>query len=350
MEKNFRSRNLTRQRFVGAIKGSGRFHLFWLLAALMCSVALPALAEKELPGEIIDRIVAVVNDDIILLSDAEKAVAPYAEQIKERRLPDETEKMMLSRARKDIIDNLINEKLTTQRASELNIMIDEKEVDATLEQMKRSMLYSEEAFNDFLTETGYTLDDYRQQIKNQILKNKVLKHEIKSKIVVTNEEIDDYYQKRQDEFATGTQYHLKHIIMQVPKNADSSVKEGVRKKMEEIHRQIKDGAPFESMALQYSQSSFASVGGDLGLFAGADLSDKLKDAIINTKEGEITPVIETDMGYQIFYVQSIIENDDGLNEEVSEKIREELYNKKLDEKFSAWIKDLRDSAHIKIIQ
>lgn len=338
------------QRVSKTMKGISRFCKLGLLTTMLGMMALPAMAVQQAPEEVIDRIIAIVNNDIILLSEIERTLIPYIKNIKGRRLPQETEGMMISRARDDIRDNLINEKLITQKATGSGIMVDEEEVNAALEQMKKSMLYSEEKFRAFLHEMGYTTDDYRQQIRNQILKSKLLRQEIKSKTVVTTEEIKDYYQKHREEFAPGTQYHLKHIIMQITKDADPAKRETIREKMEEVHRQIQDGAPFESLAKEYSQSSFADVGGDLGLFSEADLSPELKEPIIRTREGEITPVIETDSGYQIFYIQAVIKNDGSLNDDVSDTIREKLYNEKLDEKFNSWINQLRDSSHIKIIE
>ena len=286
---------------------------------MICLMALPSSAETSSSEEVVDRIVAIVNNDIILLSDVNRALIPYAKNIKDRHLPEKTENMMLSRAHDEILESLINEKLVLQKAAELRIAVGDDEVNAALEQMKESMPNSDEAFRSFLSEMGYTLDEYREQIRNQIIKSRLLNQEIKSKIVVTSEEIQDYYQNHPNEFSSGTQYHLRHIIMQIPKGADQEGKEAVRLKMEEIHQRIKDGASFEDMAKQYSQSSFAKIGGDLGMFAESDLAPEIKDVIVGTKEGEITPVIETDLGYQIFYVQSIIRNDGTLGDAVSQR-------------------------------
>lgn len=352
MASNSRLTGRMRQRVAPAIKDISRCCLLGGVVMMICIIAWPVIAETEAPEElVVDRIVAIVNNDIILLSEVKKALTPYAMNIKERGLPEKTEEMMLARAQEDVFDNLINEKLTIQKAAELGIVTADDEVDAALAQMRESMLYADEAFASFLAETGYTMDEYREQIRNQILKSKLLRQEIKSKTVVTTEEVEAYYRTRQDEFASGgTQYHLKHIIMQTPRSTDPEGKEAVRKKMEDIHQQIKAGASFESMAEQYSQSSFASAGGDIGRFAEDDLAAELKETIIRTAEGEITPVIETGLGYQIFYIQAVIKNEGGLDDEVSDKIREKLYNEKMDEKFNVWIKQLRDSAHIQIIE
>jgi peptidyl-prolyl cis-trans isomerase SurA len=350
MADHLQSKVLNHMRKAAAWNDNGRYLLFVLLAALTVLAVWPCLAENEDTSEkIVDRVVAVVNNDIILLSDVEKALAPYIKNIRERHLPGPTEAQVLSRAREEILDNLINEKLATQRASALGLAVDDGEVDAALEEMKKSMLYSDESFRAFLSESGYSLDEYREQIKNQILKSKLLRQEIRSKTVVTTEEIADYYQGRQDEFSQGTLYHLKHIIMLAPAETDAAERAAVRTKMEEIYQSLKGGAPFEALAIQYSQSSFAKDGGDLGRFAEDDLAPELKEAITTTEEGDITPIIETKLGYQIFYVASIIKNEGGLDSDLSEKIREKLYNDKMDEKFKLWIKSLRDSAHIKII-
>ena len=304
----------------------------------------------EPPESVVDRIVAIVNNDIILQSEVEKALAPYVINIKQRGLPEDAETRILARAKKDILDSLINEKLSAQKAAELGITVGDEEVDAAMEQMKSAMFFSEEVFRSYLSETGYTLDEYREQTRNQIIKSKLLSQEIKSKVVVTREEVEDYFKKHPEEFAPGTWYHLKHIVMLTPGGMEPADRAVVREKMEEIYRQIKAGAPFEIMANQYSQSSVADKGGDLGRFTESDLAPEIKEAVINTPAGDITPVIATDFGYQIFYVQSVIKNDGSLDEDAADRIHKKLYDEKLDEKFNAWLNALRDSAHIQIIE
>ena len=351
MENNFQLEFRMRQRVDREPNNiMARFCLPWLVAVIICVTTLPSSAGQSPPESVVDRIVAIVNNDIVLQSEVEKALAPYLDNIKKRGLPEETEARILDRARKDILDNLINEKLSTQKAADLGIRVGDEEVDEALDQMKKSMLFSEKAFAAYLSEIGYTLDEYREQTRKQIIKSKLLGQEIKSKIVVTREEIEDYFQKHPEEFTPGTWYHLKHIIMLTPAGMDPADRAAVRAKMEEIHRQIKAGAPFEIMANQYSQSSVADKGGDLGRFTEADLAPEIKEVVINTKEGDITPVIETDFGYQIFYVQSVIKNDGSLDEDAADRIHKKIYDEKLDEKFNAWIEELRDSAHIQIIE
>jgi len=348
MENNLRLEIRKRLRVGRTPNNINRFCRAVVLTTLICIMTLPSLADEETSEEVVDRIVAIVNNDVVLLSEINRALAPYAMTIKERGVSELTEKKMLLEARAEILGNLIDEKLILQEAAEMRIEVDESDINAAMETMKQSMPYSDERFQSFLSETGFTMAEYREQIGNQIVKSRVISQAVKSKTVVTQEETEEYFQNHQEEFASGTRYHLKNIIMQTPA-MNPEGKEAVRRKMEEIHQQIKDGAAFESMARQYSQSSFADDGGDLGLFAEDDLAPALKDAIMNTKAGDISQVIETGPGFQIFYVQSIIRDDGNLDNEAYDQIHEKLYDKKLDEKFKAWTNQLRELAHIKKI-
>lgn len=356
MEKSFQVASVIQRMIKRTCTGFNcRLGRIGLLVLMIGITAWPSTAwpstEKQLASEnMVDRIVAIVNNDIILLSELEKALAPYIKNIKERNLPEAAEAKIMAQARKDMLDSLVNEKLGSQKAAELGIFVDDEEVNQGIAQMKKTMLFSEDAFRSYLEETGYTLDEYKEQVKNQIIKSRLLSREIKSKTVVTQDEIEAYYKAHPDEFAVGTWYHLKHIIMLTPKTAGPEVKEAVRKKMAEIHLQITTGESFENMARQYSQSSVAENGGDLGRFNENDLADDIKEPIVNTPEGDITPVIETDFGFQIFYVQSIVNQDGNLDDDARARIHKKLYDKKLDEKFNTWMNELRDSAHIKIME
>ncbi len=127
-----------------------------------------AAADDAPEEEVVDRIVAVVNEDIIKLSEVEAMLDPFARKIQERNLPRKTEKEMLYRAREDIINERVDELLTSQKAEELGIRVSDKEVDAALEQIKKSQHYSDEQLRQSLNEMGFSMDLYRQQLKNQM--------------------------------------------------------------------------------------------------------------------------------------------------------------------------------------
>ncbi|MFP4039596.1 MAG: SurA N-terminal domain-containing protein [Desulfosudaceae bacterium] len=310
-----------------------------------------AAADDAPEEEVVDRIVAVVNQDIIKLSEVETMLEPFARKIQERNLPRETEKEMLSRAREEIINERVDELLTSQKAEELGIRVSDKEVDAALEQVKKSQHYSDEQLRQSLDEMGFSMDLYRQQLKNQITRTRVLTREVKSKIAITQEDVQRYFEEHREEYAPSTKYYLKNIIMQPEESNRDLSKQELLEKMEEIREKIKAGeASFEEMARKHSQSSFAEKGGDLGLFELEELSPQLREEVEKTSAGEVTPVLESGIGLQLFYVEDIIHNPGQTLETASEEIRQTLYEKKLEEKFNDWIKELREDSHIKIIR
>ena len=124
----------------------------------------------------------------------------------------------------------------------------------------------------------------------------------------------------------------------------------IKGKMEDVLNKLKAGQPFEKMARNYSESPQASDGGDLGLFTLDQLAPVLRQVIKKTDSGKFTPVIDTDQGYQIFFVQEIVKTPGRSLKEVSSDIERKLYDEIVNKKFKAWIEDLRKKSVIKIIQ
>jgi peptidyl-prolyl cis-trans isomerase SurA len=138
--------------------------------------------------------------------------------------------------------------------------------------------------------------------------------------------------------------------MQVPIGADEAEKRAVYVQMEEIHKKISDGERFEALSMAFSQAPQASKGGDLGFFKMDVLAPKLQKAIEGLMAGEVTDILDTDQGYQIFLVQKIASEGAKSMEAASPEIERTLFNEVVDKKFKAWLENLRNRSHIKIIR
>ena len=301
-------------------------------------------------AEIVDRIVAVVNDDIIVLSELDELFKPYAARIRALGYPFEKERKMLFRVREDILNQLIDRKLTDQEIKKSKIAVSEKEIDSTIERIKEASFYTDEELREALAGEGLTMEVYRKRIKEQILRTKLVNLEIRSKIVITREDIKSYYESHSDKYCGEKKYRLRNIIMRVSPFANEVEKLAVFKKMEAILAKLKKGEPFENMAGINSESSLAAEGGDLGLFGFDELSPQLQEAIKGINAGEFTSVLDTDQGYQIFFIQEIVKTQGKSLEEVSPEIEEKLFNEINDKKFQSWLENLRKRSHIKIIK
>ncbi len=329
-------------------------YLNGILKHLVFTVVFTALCFsgnfKAEGAEVVDRIVAVVNDDIISLFELNQSLKPYTEKIRALGYTSEKERKMLFKVREDILNQLIDQKLTDQEIKRFRIAISEKEIDSAIERIKEVNFYTDEELKEALAREGLTIEKYRKRMKEQMLRTKLVNLEIKSKIVITKEDIKSYYESHADEYGGENKYHLRNIIMKVFSAANEAEKLAVYKKMESILAKLKDGESFEAMAAAYSESSLASEGGDLGLFGLDDLSPQLQEAIRGLNAGEFTSVLDTDQGYQIFFVQDIIKTQGRSLEEVSPEIEEKLFNEIVDEKFRSWLEGLRKRSCIKIVK
>ncbi|HSM74701.1 MAG TPA: SurA N-terminal domain-containing protein, partial [Desulfobacterales bacterium] len=231
-----------------------------LTAAMLCLWALGAAA-----GEVVDRIVAVVNDDVLTLVELDQAIQPYRNKLGTMGYSPDKERQMLFKVREDILNQLINEKLTDQEIREANISVSEGEVDAAIERLKAARFLTEEDLQAALARDGMSLEDYRRRVRDQLLRTKLVNRQIKSKIVITKEDVKAYYEQHRDQFGGERKYHLRNIIMQVPPSAGEQEKQAVFRAMSAVHAKLKAGESFEALARQYSQSPMAGEGGDLGV-------------------------------------------------------------------------------------
>jgi peptidyl-prolyl cis-trans isomerase SurA len=257
---------------------------------------------------------------------------------------------VLFKVREDILNQLIDKKLTDQEIKRSQITVSEKEIDSAIERFKESGYHTDAELREALARQGLTMEDLRKRMKNQILRSKLLNIEVKSKIVITKKDVEAYYESHIDQYGGGKKYHLRNIIMRVSPYADENEKLLVFNKIKKVREKVEEGKPFKTMARTYSESPLAADDGDLGWFDLDEFSPQLKEAIKGLKSGEMTPVLDTDQGYQLFYVEEIVTTAGRTLEEAFPEIEKTLYREVSDNKFHAWLEDLRRQSHIKIIK
>jgi peptidyl-prolyl cis-trans isomerase SurA len=324
--------------------------MFWLLYAFLV-IGVPssgALWAQEI--EIVDRIVAVVNNEIITLYDLNRAFAPYAQNIMALKYPAEKEQQTLYQVRQDILDQLINSMLADQQVKHAQITVSQNEVNEAIERLKEARKFTDEQLRQGLASQGMTMEEYRKEIKEQIMRTKLVNREVKSKIVITGEDIKKYYDEHREKYAGEKKYHLWNMFIKVASGSDSSARKAARNQMESIAAKLKQGQSFESLVSEQKKSSSAVQGTDLGLYHLDELSEQLRSVVKNMKTSEFSTVLENDFGYQILYVKNIEETQAQPLEEVKSKIEELLYIEFVDNKYVEWLDQLRARSHIRIIK
>jgi peptidyl-prolyl cis-trans isomerase SurA len=310
---------------------------------------LPFLSPKS-SAEVVDRIVAVVNEDIILLSELDITLKPYVEKIRKSGYAPEKEQQMLYRVREDLINRMVEEKLTEQEVRANNIRVSENEIDLMIERIKQINYLTDEDFRRELELSGLSLEGYRKELKEQGLRNKLVNLEVKSRIVITKKEIKAYYEDHPELYGRKTQYHLRNIFLKFPLNMNEEPESALKERFDPVLKRLEIGEAFENLAREYSESSTAKDGGDLGLFSLESLSDQIRNHIKDLSSGEYTPVLVSDKGGQIIFLEEIVESGGKAFDEVSAEIEQKLFKEIMEKKFSKWMKDLRARSHIKIIR
>jgi peptidyl-prolyl cis-trans isomerase SurA len=318
----------------------GILTLFWMVTLL------PALGGAT---DVVDRIVAVVNEDIILLSELNTRMAPFAQRIHAQGFDIDKERQTVYSVREDLLNRLIDEKLTDQEIQRYNIKVDDAEVDNTIERIKAGNSSTDEDLRTFLERESMTMEQYREKIREQLMRARLVNYQVKSKIVITEEDIRDYYDKHPENYGVVSTYHLRNILMRTPPGASSEERAAIAATVESIRARVTDAASFAELARSYSQSPTADHGGDLGEFTKDTFSPQIQRALEGLKAGQTTPVLDTDQGFQLFFIEAINQQSGKPFESVKAEIHQKLYNDIVDTKFLSWLEELRGQSHIKII-
>lgn len=325
-----------------------------LTALIAVSWALLTMVIAAVPGrclavEIVDRVVAIVNNDVVSLYELNQSVRPYIEQIQSSQYPEDVERQLKFEVRQKILQKLIDQKLTDQELARLQITVSENEVDLAVERMKEANFLTDEQLRAGLQQQGMTYDEYRQQMRKQLLRAKLVNREIRSKIVITEEEIKEYYADHAASYAGEKKYLLRNIYTRLPSLAAAQEKQIALGILETIHQELEAGKPFDEVTEEYGGATALVESSNLGYFELDELSEQLQGMVASMQAGSHTGVLETDFGYQIVYVESIKEVGGKTLEEAAPEIRQKLYDEVVDQKYESWLQVLRERSHIKII-
>jgi len=299
---------------------------------------------------VVERIVAVVNEDVITLYDIETLMRPLVQNIRAQRLSPEREVQTVTRLRSEMLNNLVDTKLTEQEVKRYNITISEEEIENYIRQLKQRRSTTDEQLRGMLAEQGMTLEDYRKEVKLQLQRTKLVNREVRSKVVITEADIKAYFEKNKAKYGGGTQYHLWNLFVRLPPQPSTASREAAQNMLEEVLAELRRGGrSFQEIVRLTAERPSAIQGSDLGLFRIEELTPRLREAVRDLKAGQFSPVVETDFGFQIVFVQEIKETASRPLSQVESEIQDILFRERVDERFASWLSDLRKRSHIKIM-
>ncbi len=322
------------RRFTARLKTTGL--LLTILSGLcgIGSLASVVPVHQVLAQPLSDRIAAIINTEVIMLSELEAAMGDEIVRLK-ARYDGEAFKTQLAHKQHEVLNRMIERKLQLQEAAAKDITVTDAEVDTAWEQVQKNP-------TAFPAELVRSRDTFREEM----VLRRLSEFEVQRRIIVPFEEIRDYYHEQEERFATPSEHHLHQILLR-PKPDESM--EAVRERAEGLERQLQEGTPFEKLAAIYSDGPAKDSGGNLEFVRKEDLLGPLGVALDEIAPGERSPVIETDIGMHILLRGETREGTSQPFDEVKDLVEEQLYQKKLREAHSEWLSALKDRSYINIL-
>lgn len=292
---------------------------------------------------LLDRVVAVVNQDVITWSELYKAMEMDAPP-DVRAMTAEEKRKVFSKQESHLLENLIDVKLELQQAASDGLTVSAEEVQEAVNRIKKKYSMNDSELALSLKKEGYSLKEYRKRLGQQILVSKVVDREIRSKIVVSDSDVSKYIEENSKALEENKGYRISQIFFHAPANAED--RDRLLSEAEAIVKKIQAGEGFEDLAKKYSEDPSASSGGDLGFIKEYQLSTEFRAELSKMKPGDVSSPFWTASGLHII---KLVEKP-GLKSrrEIEDEARNELTQRMFAVKYKEWVKTLRGKAFIDV--
>lgn len=319
-----------------------------IVAIVLLNTFLPTVT-----AEVVQQVLVKVNGEIITKLGFEQrqvAILRQRPEIASGTATDEQLRNALAEITPGLILNVVNELLLVHRAKELGYSLSDEQFQTILDNIrKENQLNSEEDFQKALRQEGLSLSGVRKQIESQMLINRIEQIEIVDKISVTDEEAQAYYQKNEAQFSTPSEVTLREILIETPRPpADINVAENedALARAESVRLRLLSDEPFALLAGQISDAPSKANGGLIGPLSVTVLSPQLLKVIDGLMPGDVSHVIQIDLGYQILKLESRTEEVVSPLEDVRAEIADRIASEKISVSREKYVKTLRQQAII----
>ena len=312
---------------------------------LISILSLTALTSR---AELVDRIAAVVNNDIITLSEVEARIAPDVSRL--RAEPDaakraEARGVLVKRG----LELLIGERLMETQVRELNIEVADSEIEMGMDDVKKQNNITSEQFEGLLAQEGYTLVSYKAFMRKHLARLKLVNLKVRSKVKISDEDLKAEYARWSHDEANEFEVHARHLLVQVaPKATPEQIEVARLKAVALMEEAKKPGTDFAALAKKKSEGPSAADGGDLGLFKRGVMVAEFEKAAFTLPPGGISDPIRTKFGWHVLKV----EERKGLSapplEEVKDQLRDKMLRGQLEKYTDQYVQELRAAAVVDV--
>jgi len=292
---------------------------------------------------LLDRIVATVNNEVITWSELRRNIELEGKEFL-KGLTDEEREIKIKELEKPFLNSMIDLKLQLQEARRVRLNVSLSEADGAVSDIKKKYNLTDESLIESLKAEGFTLEEYRTRLAEQILLSKVVRYEVKDKILITDKEIEEYYEANKKKFHEEEKVRIRQIFFAKPE--DNTQKADIEAKAQELIQRIEKGEDFAKIAGEFSEDASKEFGGDLGYVSHGSVLKEIEDVAFALKVGEVSKPFWSPAGLHIVKLEDRKEG--GNIEEVRNKIKEILFNEAFKLKYAEWVKRLRAKAYIEI--
>ena len=305
----------------------------WLRRTVFFTLGLIAQASLLSAAQVEDGIVAIVNSDLIMLSEMKREFAPERERIQKEYRGDALARR-LKTAEYMALTSMIERKLQLQEAKVRGVTVTDQEAQQAIRQMKQQ---------------GGAVDETNpediKKAREQLILLRIVDREVRGGVMVAESDMKRYFQEHRDRFALSEEYTLSQILIR-PRSPDNTAE--AREKVREVIARLKQGESFEDLALRFSDGPNASQGGHLGLVRQGELLPGIERTIATLVPGGISDVIETPEGFHIVRLEDKKPKQYRPYEQVRAEIQGLVFQQKLEDVFQAWLENLKNKAYIEI--
>ena len=319
-----------------------------LAVAIALTLTLASASTALASSEVIDRIVAQVNDEIITQYEVEKAAVPYL--VQHGRNPavladdDQNEELL-----EEVLDDMINRLLIEEQANEMGLEVSNEQVEEWMQMTAQQQNMTTEQFRQLIAQQGIDHDEYYQIVRDNLLRMQLMQARGQTGAAVSDDEVRQMYREHfgAEPEEPEVRLEMRHILL-VPDEASGSEQEIIAR-LEEMRSQIEAGeASFEELARTYSQGPGAEDGGNIGTFGRGELAPSFEEAAFSQPEDVLSEPVETEFGYHLIEVVDRQEMASDEVEQRKEQIRAHLMEQEMERQLDSYLENVRARAFVDV--
>ncbi|HKV04194.1 MAG TPA: peptidylprolyl isomerase [Candidatus Acidoferrales bacterium] len=320
---------------------------FPFIALCALSLLAPGISRAQSKGTIVEEIVARVNNQIITLSDYQKAAAGLQQETEQdcQNCTQAQIQAELKDRQKNLLRDMIDQQLLIERAKDMDITVETDLVKRLDEVRKQNNLATLEDLEKAVESQGIVWEDYKNQLRNGLLTQEVIGKEVGARMDIGSDEVKKYYAAHQQDFNRPEQVSLAEIFLGTEGKSPEEIA-AVRTRADDLRNRVEKGEDFVAIAKRYSEGSTAHDGGNLGVYERGQLSKQLEDAAFTMEKGQVTDVIQTKTGFEILKVLDHFQAGLQPLDKVEGEITNIIYKQKMEPAMRDYLAQLREESYV----